>query len=162
MGSIQLTGSSFLNQGTCYILHFKLGLKRNGERSVHCKLISAPCGVSAKGGLALPMTLVRANIFQGSWARQKRLVQSTNLTAWMLCGRLDQHSSKQENEAQAQSGYLPRVTLQIKLEAGWKSQRPPPGLRLLSVCSFQENRLQVQRQASRRRKHCSNKRLQKK
>ena len=64
------------HQGTSYIIHFTLGLKRKGESSVHCKLISVPGGISAKCGLALSMTLVRVSIFRGSWARQKRLIQA--------------------------------------------------------------------------------------
>ena len=64
------------HQGTSCSIHFTLGLKRKGESSVHCKLISVPGGISAKRGLALSMTLVRVSIFRGSWARQKRLIQA--------------------------------------------------------------------------------------
>lgn len=144
-----------LNQGTCYILHFKLGLKRNGERSVHCKLIPAPCGVSAKGGLALSMTLVRANIFQ-STAEAPRLVHQPH--SMTLCGLPRSAFFKvREIEAEAQSGYLPRVTLQInsRVEVPQRSSRTPGS----SVSVLSRKTVSSFSQASRRRKHCSNKRL---
>ena len=48
----------------------------------------------ARDSSLMSMTLVRANIFRESWARQKRLVQSANLTACALCGRHAQRSSR--------------------------------------------------------------------